>query len=108
MIYKNYIDIALVENTSPEELARTKVKFIYTDSKDTVKYHGLKRQLRRLEFEKSLYTEGDSTEITRKMLNFSDLKMENTLDRDSLFNFILDFKEIKDEAEREEYLKLIK
>ena len=97
-----------VENTSPEELARTKVKFIYTDSKDTVKYHGLKRQLRRLEFEKSLYTEGDSAETTRKMLNFSDLKMENTLDRDSLFNFILDFKEIKDEAEREEYLKLIK
>lgn len=96
-----------VEETSDEKLAQTKIKFIYQDSKDTVKYSALKRRLRRLEFEKSLYSE-DPSEATKKMANFAELKMENSLDRDSLLNFILDFKGITDAEERKEYIALVK
>ena len=106
-IYKVFRDTAELDeflaNTSDEKLAKTKIKFVYTDSKDTVKYHPFKRKLRRLEFEKSAFTkELDNTQVNSSV-DLNELKMENVMNRDNLFNFILDFRDIK-KKDRSEYL----
>lgn len=95
------LDNYLMES-SDEKLAKTKVKFIYSDAKDTIRYNPYKKKLRRLEFEKSIFTASDGTQINSNV-NLDDLKMENIMNCENLFKFILDFKNVANE-DRQEYL----
>lgn len=94
-----------VDTTDKEKLAKTKIKYIYSDSKDTLKYSQFKKNLRRLEFEKSIFSKTGSEEESQ--IELKNLKIDSLLEKENLFRFILDFKNIAEEN-REEYLKHIK
>lgn len=97
-----------LEESSDEKLAKTKVKFVYTDSKDTLRYHPFKKKLRRLEFEKSMLASDTSSEGGANIsLDLDELKMENLMLHDNLLRFILDFRGINPDA-KEEYLAFFK
>lgn len=107
-IYKIFRDSeeldSYLESSDPETLAKTKIKFIYTDAKETAKYSKVKKSLRRLEFEKAVFTDTESNTLGN--INLDELKVDTLTSKEKLFDFILDFKEI-DQAEREEYLQYL-
>ena len=107
-IFRNAEDFdKYLAETDDEKLAKTKVKFIYTDSKETVRYNEYKKKLRRLEFEKSIFVSDNNSEEVANTIILDELKMENLMNKDNLFNFILNFKNIPEE-ERLSYLEILK
>jgi hypothetical protein len=94
-----------IENNNDEILAKTKIRYIYSNPDETVQYHYLKKRLRKLEFEKNIFSDS-SESINDNKLKLEELKNDNALDKDNLFKFILDFKNI-DTDEHQEYLKFI-
>lgn len=95
-----------VSETPEEKLAKTKIRLIYSDSGDTIKYTGLKKKLRRLEFEKAVFAEETETSDSNGGIDLSELKVENLSTKESLLNFILEFKAVEAEK-RQEYIDFV-
>lgn len=93
-----------LETNDPETLAKTKIKFVYTDSADTLKYVKAKKNLRRLEFEKAVFSNSNGSDI--RAIDLDGLKIENLTSKEKIFDFILDFKEVTGDK-RKDYLHFI-
>jgi DNA repair exonuclease SbcCD nuclease subunit len=108
-IYKVFRDPSELEeyldSTSNEKLAKTKIKFVYSDPKDTLKFNCIKKRVRKIEFEKNIFS-SDNTITDDSRIKLEELKIESIADKANLFKFVLQFKEVLPD-EQTEYLNFI-